>query len=297
VQDQRDPAIDVIEALRRRYPAIELNIDASDGRGNPKISNLRNMAPLAAHENLLIADSDVEVASDFLTRIAAELQTPGVGAVTCVYHGVPDGNAWSRHAALGINSHFLPNVVLALSLDLVQPCFGSAIALRKSTLKRIGGFGAFAECLADDFAIGEAVRAAGYDVAIPRFSIGHICYERSLRSLFARELRAARTIRGIDPVGYCGALITHPFALALLGAAFGSADALFLALLALGCRGVLCLCVEHTFGLTRQNYHLIPVRDLLSFAVHVTGLLGKSVSWRGSTYSVDWGGRIISGRN
>ena len=111
------------------------------------------------------------------------------------------------------------------------------------------------------------------------------------------ELRAARTIRGIDPVGYCGALITHPFALALLGAAFGSADALFLALLALGCRGVLCLCVEHTFGLTRQNYHLIPVRDLLSFAVHVTGLLGKSVSWRGSTYSVDWGGRIISGRN
>jgi hypothetical protein len=41
------------------------------------------------------------------------------------------------------------------------------------------------------------------------------------------ELRAARTIRGIDPVGYCGALITHPFALALLGAAFGSATHCF----------------------------------------------------------------------
>lgn len=245
----------------------------------------------------MIADSDMEVGPDYLANVVAELQRPGVGAVSCLYHGVSEAGIWSRHAALAINGHFLPSAVLALSLRLARPCFGSTIALRRGTLARIGGFEAFADCLADDYMIGAAVRSAGYAIAIPSFSIGHRCFEDSLRTLLAHELRAARTIRSLHPFGYCGAIITHPFPLALIGALCSNGNALLLAAISFACRGLLCRCVEYRFELPRQPYWLMPFRDLLSFAVFVSSFFGATVTWRGVSYHVSTGGRLAPERN
>ena len=44
-------------------------------------------------------------------------------------------------------------------------------------LDRIGGFGALADTLADDHAIGVAVRAEGYEVVTAPFLVGHRCFE------------------------------------------------------------------------------------------------------------------------
>jgi ceramide glucosyltransferase len=297
IRDQGDPAVAVVHELAKSWPGVELNIDASDYGANPKVSNLCGMIRLAAHDVVVIADSDIEVGPNYLASIVSELQAPGIGAVTCLYHGTSDGSFWSRLGALGINAHFLPNVVLALTFDLTRPCFGSTLALRRDTLERIGGIGSFADCLADDFAIGQAVRDAGYKVAIPSFSVGHACCDSSLATLLGHELRAARTIRSIEPLGYIGALIAHPFPFAVVAGLLGSADAWLLALVALGCRGVLCLCVETAFELARPNYILIPLRELLSFTIHLAGLFGKTVSWRGSTYSITCDGRMIAQRD
>lgn len=293
VQDRADSAIAAVKKLMSRGPAIELEVNARRRGSNPKVSNLANMLPRARHDVLVMADSDIEVGPDYLAKLVAELQRPGVGAVTCLYHGVPANGLWSRQAALAINTQFLPNAVLALSLHLARPCFGSTIAMRRAVLRRIGGFELFADCLADDYALGEAVRAAGYKVAIPAFSIGHACFEDSLRALLAREIRAARTIKTIDPVGYFGTILIHPLPMALIGALSGSGEAVLLAAIAVACRVVLCLCVERAFGVARQPYWLIPVRDLLSFVVYVSGLFGSSVTWRGFAYRLRWDGRLM----
>jgi ceramide glucosyltransferase len=296
VRDRADPAIGSAEMLATHVRDVALVVDPRQRGSNPKVSNLANMLHRAQHEVLVLADSDIEVGGDFLSRIVAELQRPGVGAVSCLYHGIASNGFWARQSALAINAHFLPNVVLAIQLGLSEPCFGAAIAMRRSMLRRIGGFEAFADSLADDYEIGAAVRATGAEVAIPPFSIGHACFERSLRALLAHDLRAARTIKSIDPIGYCGALLTHPFPLALIAVAAGSNRALWLAALALGCRGVLCLSVEHAFGLPRQSYLHIPLRDVLSFAVYIWGLFGSAVSWRGAAYHVTWDGRLTADR-
>jgi len=196
----------------------------------------------------------------------SELNRPGVGAVSSLYHGVALPGRWSRHAALAINAHFLPNAVAALSLGLAQPCFGSTIVMRRGILSRIGGLRAFSGHLADDYAIGEAVRAAGYEATIPRFSIGHACFHDRLRSLVTHELRWARAIKSVAPIGYRGPIITHPFALALLGVSYDWSDALMLAAVAVARRAAV-LCVEQAFGLARESYWLIPGQDLPSFAV------------------------------
>jgi ceramide glucosyltransferase len=298
VQDPGDPAVAIAKLLATspEAPHFDLVVDTRAHGSNPKISNLINMLPAAQHDVLVMADSDMEVGPDYLARVVAELQQPGVGAVTCLYHGVPLSGRWSRHAALGINTHFLPNVVAAITLRLALPCFGSTIALSRSLLSRIGGLAAFADQLADDYEIGRAVRNAGHAVAIPAFTIGHACFHERLRGLFARELRAARTVRSIAPLGYAGAILTHPFPLALLGAALGDQYGLFVAAAALACRVALCACVERAFGLPRQPYWQIPSRDLLSFGVYIWSFFGMRVQWRGSRYRVAADGSLLSDR-
>jgi ceramide glucosyltransferase len=293
--DQADPAILVVKRLEAALAgkSIDLKVDPRRHGSNPKVSNLVNMMPLARHDIVVIADSDIQVGPNYLAEVVGELQRPGVGAVTCLYHGIAGAGFWSRISAIATNTHFLPEVIMALSLRLARPCFGATIAMRRETLNRIGGFSNFADDLAEDYAIGEAVRASGSEVAIPGFSVGHVCAENDLRALLAHQMRFARTIRGIDPIGYAGSIITHPLPLALIGLLLGGAGAGLVLAVALGCRLLLCASIERAFGLAGQPSWLIPVHDLIAFAVYVASFFGSTVSWRGNTYRVLSDGRLV----
>ncbi|HEY1545791.1 MAG TPA: bacteriohopanetetrol glucosamine biosynthesis glycosyltransferase HpnI [Xanthobacteraceae bacterium] len=298
-QNRSDPAIDVVGHLNaaRHGAEVDLVVDPLGHGTNRKVSNLINMAPRTRHEVVALSDSDIEVEPTYLRDVVAELARPGVGAVTCLYHGIAGAGFWSRVSAMSINSYFLPNVVVARSMGLAQPCFGATIALRRETLDEIGGFHAFADCLADDYAVGQAVRAAGYDVTIPPFSVGHVCFEQTAGELLRHQMRQSRTIRSIDPIGYTGALITHPFALALIGALLGSTFGLLAAAAAVVCRTGLTIAVERAFGLPRQQYWLVPFRDLIAFTTFASGFFGTTVSWRGSRYRVLSDGSVVQESN
>jgi ceramide glucosyltransferase len=288
VADAHDPAVAVVERLRVSRE-LELVIDATLHGANRKVSNLINMAPRIRHDVVILADSDIRVGPDYLARVLTALQQPRVGAVTCLYHGVAVSGPWSQLGALFINAHFLPSVVLGLASGLAQPCFGSTIALKRSTLDAIGGFAAFADRLDDDYAIGAAVREGGEVVAIPPFTVAHLCSEASLRELWRHELRWARTIRNIAPLGYAGSVVMHPLAWALGALALTPWSGLLIpaaatTIAAILCRVALLRSVARGFGLPAQPYWLTPVRDLLSFMVFVASFLGRDVSWKGHRY-------------
>ena len=295
VCDAADPAVAIVESVAAETPEvpIDLKVDARVNGGNRKISNLINMAPLAQAEFLAIIDSDIVVGPDHLSRLASELERPGVGAVTCLYHGVGGAGLWSSLAALSINADFLPNVIMALTLGAAQPCFGSTIALRKKTLESIGGLRAFADCLHDDYAIGERLREAGYAISIPRFSVAHVCRERSARALLQNQLRAARTIRIINPRGYAGSIIAHPAAFAIPATLLGASHGVPLLLLGLAGRLVLCLSAERAFSLPRQTYWLLPFYDLLFLLIYAASFFGAGVSWRGERYRLKPDGTLV----
>src|SRR5262249_51480036 len=126
VADPHDPAVAVVERLRgaQRTRDLELTVDATLHGINRKVSNLINMAPRIRHDVVILSDSDIRVAPDYLAHVITALQQPRVGAVTCLYHGVAHSGPWSQLGALFINAHFLPSVVLGLSSGLAQPCFG-----------------------------------------------------------------------------------------------------------------------------------------------------------------------------
>jgi ceramide glucosyltransferase len=182
---------------------------------------------------------------------------------------------------------------MALSFRLARPCFGATIAIRRDRLAQIGGFSRFADDLAEDYSIGEAVRLSGYEVAIPTFSVAHVCLESSLEATLEQQLGLARTIKSIDPVGYCGSIITHPLPLALLGAFLGGTDSAFLVAVAFGCRHLLALAVKRAFGLAAQPAWLIPIQDVIAFSVYVMSFFGTTVSWRGHKYRVLPDGKLV----
>ena len=303
VQNPHDDAIAVVERLRKARATCELElvIDTRMHGLNRKVSNLVNMAPAIRHDIVILADSDMRVDPDYLSRVVAALDQPGVGAVTCLYYGVPLTGVWARLSALAINSHFLPSVIVGLALGRAHPCFGSTVAFRRETLDQMGGFTAFVDCLADDYALGAALRARGGAIAMPPFAIAHMCAQTSLRELWRHDLRWARTIRSIDPAGYAGSVVAHPLPWALIAVVTGATSsallpAIGLVLASIACRMALLRRVQQTYALPAQAYWLVPARDLLSFALFVVSFLGWDVSWKGRSYRMIADGSWVSDR-
>jgi ceramide glucosyltransferase len=237
------------------------------------------------------------VGPKWLSQVTAALARPGVGIVTCLYTGEPakDGHKlWSSLAAMSTSYTFLPNAVLGTSLGLAEPCFGSTIALKRQTLDEVGGFAAFADQLADDYEMGRAVRSKGYTLAIPAMGVGHTAAENSARDLFRHELRWTRTIRLVNPAGHVGSFVTHGFAFALLAAAFLGFNPASLGILAVAllARLVLKSRIDGHFGTYAGPYWLMPLRDLLSFAVFLVSLFVETVHWRGTHFAVEPSGAM-----
>ena len=290
VQDPDDGAIPVIRALMQRYPRLDLHLVVNGAAHgvNRKVSNLINMGQVARHPLIVLADSDVAVGPNYLRTLAAALAEPGVGVVTCLYRGLPNGGFWSRLSAMGIHDHFLPGAAVGLALGLARPCLGQTIALNRETLSRIGGLEAVADELADDYAIGKAARLAGFRVVLPTMLVAHSFEEKSLREVVRHELRWARTIFTVDPVGHVGSGLTHALPLALIGAALRGFDAWGLAAVvaALACRLFLKFRLTREFELPNPNYSLTLARDILSFAVYFVSFWSPRVSWRGREFIV-----------
>jgi ceramide glucosyltransferase len=298
VQHSDDPAIDTVHALRdaRKDRDILLVVDPAHHGANGKISNLVNMTRHARHPLLILSDSDMAAPPDYLATIVAALDRPGVGAVTCLYHGRGQAGGWSRIAAAGISYQFLPSVIVGLAAGRAEPCMGSTIALTRATLDRIGGFARFADLLADDHAIGAAVRETGLAVVLPPLILAHGCDERSFGALLRHERRWAATIRGLDRWGYVGSVVTYPVPLALLGLALAGLSAPAVTILGVAVAARLCLAwrIDRLTGERALPLWLLPARDTLSLAVFVSGFFARSVDWRGSGFRMEANGRIAA---
>ncbi|MCW2275783.1 glycosyltransferase [Rhodoblastus acidophilus] len=299
VHSAADPAAAVarriVEAVRageiEGAPAgltAELVIDPARHGGNGKVDSLINMSGAIAGEVVVLADSDIIVAPDYLNRLTAALEGEGVGAVTCLYRGVPMTGFWARLCAMGVDYAFLPNVATGLALKLAKPCIGATIALRREVLEGIGGFAPLKDQLADDFVLGALVRGLGLNVVVADFAVLHAHGERGFSDLWRQEIRWARTIRSLDPAGYFGTLVTHPVGWGVLAFAFHpfGAGATALLLAGLLCRRMLQDAVDTRFSGEAHPRGLLPFRDLLGFCVFWASFWPGHLRWRGHDFDL-----------
>ena len=285
VRDAEDAAIAVVRRLQSEFPAVDIQlvIDPRVHGANLKVSNLLNMLPHARHDWLVLADSDIGVSSDYLTRVTAPLADPGVGVVTCLYRGVPRTGLWSHFGALFIDDWFAPSVQVSHAFGSTRFSFGSTMALRRDSLQAAGGFEALNDILADDFWLGEFTRLQGLRTVLSNVVVTTDVTDSSLAGLWAHELRWMRTIRAAEPAGFAFTFVTFTFPVLALGLALARTE-LCLALAVIGVSARLVLhYLQRQWRLEPSPAYevlLVPLRDSLLFAQWTASHTGSRVRWR-----------------
>ena len=300
VREESDPAARVVRQLEKDFPRvpIRLLVTGPPAYPNAKVHALEVMAEAAARDILVINDSGVRVAPDYLRRIARPFTDPGVGLVTCIARSLPSRGFWSVLEALGINTQFNPGVLTAWLLLGMEFSIGKTMAVRRQIVRELGGFGSLGHYLADDFVLGERVAQAGHTVVLSETVPDNLLADSGMRASLTHRLRWERSSRRSRPAGYVGQMFLHSLPLALAawciappGNFFASAVvAACLAarfLLAFSCAGVLLR--DQTF---RKFWWLLPVQDLVSFGVWLWAFFGREITWRGARFRVQKGGTL-----
>jgi len=294
-----DPAIPVIRQLINDFPDHDISLVVNPAIHGPnyKVSNLINAFPQSKYDIIIVCDSDIRVAPNYLKSVASHFSDTQVGLVTSLYRTSTVHGIATAVEATGFSAEMIPNVMVALQLEGLSFALGASMAVRREALDCIGGFEALADYLADDYQLGNKVHRAGWRIALDGCFVESMMKAENLPAVLARQLRWARTMRVSRPGGYLASGITLPFPAVLL-AAF-TAPTTPIALAAILTLYVVRLTITTIYsrgfvkdGLLPGWLWLIPLRDMLAFCSWSLSFLGNRVEWRGSRFVLRPGGKI-----
>jgi ceramide glucosyltransferase len=265
---ESDPAVAAVHRLQAEFPdrAIKLVICPERLGSNGKVSNLIQMLPQAKHPFLLVNDSDIRVSPLYLERVMRQFAAPAqkpVGMVTALYRGRAARTAagglklGSIFESMGIATDFQAGVLVARVVESgIHFGLGSTLCMRREALAAAGGFEALVDQLADDYEMGVRVDAAGYSIRLATEVVETSIPAYGLSGFWSHQLRWARTVRDSRRWGY---LLRLAIALQV---------------------GVGTLRDMQVL----RDLWLLPLRDLVGFAVWIWSFAGNTIEWRGERF-------------
>jgi ceramide glucosyltransferase len=303
-RSEDDIGLQTAQRVAKRYPRIPAKFLTTGGKPNyisAKVASMERMEAVAAHEILVISDSDVRVTPDYLRAVALPFADQRVGGMCCPYRGVAaEGGLWARLEAVGMSVEMTSGVLVARNLEGMQFVLGPTMAFRRETIRKMGGFKVAADHHGDDFVLGNETFKLGQIVVLSHHPIDHMVINSSLWATVQHQILWMKSTRFSRPKGHFGTSLTFsvPFGLlglaaaALLGhlwwgvALFGWSVATRLALAI--AVGRLVVRDPSWFGLLV----LYPVRDLMGFCFWAASYLSGRVHWRGQVYQLMPGGNM-----
>lgn len=304
VHSLADPAVATVEALRREFPDVVIQLIECPARlgTSGKVSNLVQMLPHARYAHVVINDSDILVSETYLAGVMAPFADARVGMVTAPYLGRTGSRqqgrpvtVWARLEALGISTDFMPGVLTARKLEGgIRFGLGSTLAMSQTALALAGGLEPLVEYLADDYELGKRIAAAGFRVELCGQVVETTVPAYGLRGFWDHQMRWARSTRDSRRLGYVGLGVTYcvPWALATVLASGGALWACSLLVFALLARTAVALTIG--VGLLRdgqvlRDLLLVPVRDCFGLLFWAWSFAGDTVVWRGETFRLHHG--------
>jgi ceramide glucosyltransferase len=292
-----DPAVPVAEKIITEFSGrinARLIITGESPIPNAKAFSLNRMVREAHYDVLVMSDSDVRVTPSLLSHLAQELQDNHVGLISCPYRAVPGKSLWSRLEAIGMNTELLGGVMVARMIEGMRFALGCTVAVRRSVLEDLGGFGYLQEFLAEDFVIGQRAAELGHGVLFSSYVIEHRIGSQNMMHNLGHRMRWARSTRRSRPVGYWGQIFTYPLPLALLLWALYPSAWLFV-LLTLILRAGAALATARSVvrdPVTQKQWWLLPLQDVIGFFIWISGFVGDKIVWRDRKCTVLRDGRL-----
>ncbi len=297
--DPGDPAIPLIEKLKRDFPACEIRMisPAASSASNDKVAKLDQLVHQARYEYVVINDSDVRVAPDYMRTVVAPLARAGVGAVTTLYNSAEDKTVVDGIQSIGMISDMYAGILVARELDGVKFALGETIATTRTLLAEFGGYRALENRPADDLLVGRMIAEQGHEVELLPYAVQTVPDYGSMRDLFLKRLRWMVVMRHMRPWGHLGLLLTLGLPWSIAAVAIHPSVAV-----AAGYLGAyIALRIAMTWmigiwGLKQaslwKSVPLIPVWDAVAVAIWVGSFLQNSLRWRGEDYLIR-DGRLV----
>jgi len=291
--DREDPAVPVIEQIIRDFPtrSVRLLIGSEPLGASDKVNKLCRMVREAAHEIVIVSDSDVRVEPGFLRAVAAPFSDSKVGGVTCLYRGITDGSFAADLEALGNSTDFSAGVLVAWLFGGVKFMLGAVMATTKARLAEIGGFESMADHFSDDYELGSRIAARGYRIELSTFPVSIVYPQMTFRDALRQQIRWNLSVRYSRPWGHLGLIFTQGLAWLVVVvslvhtwlAALGYAAAYSLLqtdmALSVGARGM-------GDKIVRQEQWMMPFREAFAFFAWVLSFFPQRIHWRGQEFNV-----------
>jgi len=329
VADVGDPVCEIVRRLISEYPQRDARLIVCEKLAgtNAKAAKLVQLEKLARHELILIGDADVRVPPDFLANIVAPFDAaksggsppaagaggvtrPTIGLVSCFYRLANPTTTAMRWEAIAINADFWSHVLQSQTLKPLDFALGAAMLVPRAALAEIGGFNSLADCLADDYQLGQRIARKGHRIALCPVVVE--CWHAPMiwGEVWRHQLRWARTIRVCQPLPYIFSILSNATLWPLLWLVWGllqtticnSQSGLgpgfgFIALGGIQFHKATIIALIYVLARIRlaQNlqrllapdrdlvspFWLVPVKDLLQAALWLGAFLGNTVEWRG----------------
>jgi ceramide glucosyltransferase len=285
IADPQDAALPIVGRVMRRHRNVAWKLvvggDPRLERGNRKVARLIAAMPHATGDIVLISDSNVRVEPHDVARTVAAFDDPRTGCVSNLFTGAGARSFGASIESLHLLSFVVTGAVTAAAADV--PCVvGKSMAIRRDVLRAIGGFEAFVRVLAEDQAIGLAVRNAGHRVALSPLVVRNIVVRRTLARALDRLIRWNKIRYAFSHRTYAAEFLLFPLPFAILAAILHpAAFALPMVVALLRLIQIMVLARATDAALRPCELLAVPLFDLLHFAAQFVPFLDDRVTWRG----------------
>ena len=212
-----DPIAPLVRGAIAAHPERRARLLIGDDRvsANPKLNNVVKGWKGAAHEWIIIADSNVLMPADYIQRLLARWR-PNTGIVCAPPIGSRPGSFGAELECAFLNTYEArwQYAGEAAGFGFAQ---GKTMLWRRDILEAGGGIEALGAEIAEDAAATKLINAQGLDAHLVNMPFQQPLGVRRIRDVWFRQLRWARLRRATFPLHFTPEIITT--SLVTIGAA------------------------------------------------------------------------------
>jgi ceramide glucosyltransferase len=277
-EEWSDPALAVVRRVMHDHPGAPFRIvvDAGSQSGvvNRKVERLIAAAAVARGEIFFISDSNVRVEPEDVARTIDAFADARTGCVSNVFTGAGARSLGAALESLHLLSFVAPGAVLAARANV--PCVvGKSMAISRRVHDAIGGFARFRRVLAEDQAIGLAVKEAGFAVVLSPLTVRNVVVDRSVKRAVDRQVRWNKIRYSFSHALYASELVLNPLPFALVSMR------VFACVLIARYLQIAILNRALNARLSWKQLALTPLLDALMLYAWLVPFFSNKVTWRG----------------
>lgn len=297
VESYGDTACDVIRKLIAHYYRVPAKLIVKPCRffTNPKIQNIYWAYEAAKNDLVLISDSNSIAHKEYLWSLRNGF-TKTMGILTAA-STVVNPSGLGQYLEMAYLSTFYVRFIFLANLLGFPIIIGASMLFRKSTARKFRGLNSIGNYLAEDYMIGQKMKALGHKTHVMSAPIKQTLENYSFKKFWTRHVRWGRMRKGHNVFVF----LFEPFY-----GLFSSGAIAYVAMQHIDPAHTLQVLAYHftlwfmadmvSLSATQDRFFNFKdigawlLRELLSLPLWAHTLVGQKIEWRGNKYRVGKGG-------